>query len=212
MTYLVCVLGLLAVATAAYADTGGAAGEAWYKVIVGVLGIPLALATLVVTVNSVRKTRLESRKLELEISLRQRELFGPGGVPPAVAQLLSPIGDAQRALALVLRFVLLQLAITLWKVVPTAIGYVTKPLPYVLYAAFGEQVFAKFEPTAPLTLVFFGVSTLVAAILDLAYWIIVFGFGWPLLKDTCAFLGIPLADILDVPILRRWKPGRQTAA
>jgi hypothetical protein len=205
-----CVLALLSVASLAYAEAGSSSGEAWYKVIAGIIGIPAAILGLVVTLNMIRKTTLESRKLELEIKQKQTELSESKDVLPTVEQLVYPLGDSQRALLLMLRFVILQLAVTLWKVVPTAIGYITKPVPYVLYFVFGDDFVERFNPMSPTTLAVLAVPTLVAAMLDLVYWVIVFGFGWPLLKDTCSLLGIPMSGLLDVPLLYRKKDRRET--
>jgi hypothetical protein len=201
--FLSFILTFLSGATLAYAQTNGSPGEAWYKVITGVIGIPAAFLGLIVVVNMIRKTTLESRKLELEITQKQGELLQSGATLPTVNQLARPLGDSHRALLLVLRFVILQLAITLWRVVPTAIGYLTKPIPYVLYFAFGAEFFERFDPMSPGTLALLGISTLMAALLDLVYWVIVFGFGWPLLKDTCNFLEIPLSGLFDIPLFRR---------
>jgi len=177
--------------------------EAWYKLITGIIGIPAAILGLIVALNVIRKTTLESRKLELEIRQKQSEFSETGDVLPSVEQLVRPVGESQRALLLVLRFVILQLAITLWKVVPTAIGYLTKPIPYALYFVFGADFVEKFDPMSPTTLAILAVPTLMGVMLDLVYWVIVFGFGWPLLKDTCRFLGIPMSGLLDVPLLGR---------
>ncbi len=44
---------------------------------------------------------------------------------------------------------------------------------------------------------------------DVVYYSIVFGFGWPLLKDTCTFLGIEIKSILDLPFIgRKLRPRR----
>jgi hypothetical protein len=101
-----------------------------------------------------------------------------------------------RALLLVLRFVILQLAIMLWKVVPIAIGHLTKPIPAVLYFVFCADFVEKFDQMSPTTLAVLAVPTLVAVMLDLVYWVIVFDFGWPLLKDSSAFWGSPCRDYL----------------
>jgi hypothetical protein len=68
---------------------------------------------------------------------------------------------------------------------------------------FGADFVEKFDPMSPTTLAVLAVSTLLGIMLDLVYWVIVFGFGWPLLKDTCRFLGIPMSGLLDVPLLGR---------
>ena len=39
-------------------------------------------------------------------------------------------------------------------------------------------------------------------------WAILLGFGWPLFKDTCAFLKIPIKSLFDLPTL--WRQGRNS--
>jgi hypothetical protein len=45
------------------------------------------------------------------------------------------------------------------------------------------------------------VLKLVSIVFDLVYWFMVFGFGWPLLKDSCRYLGIPMTGLIDLPYI-----------
>jgi hypothetical protein len=130
------ILVLLCVPSVAHAQVGNI-DEAWYKVITGIISIPAAILGLIVALNVIKKTTLESRKLELEIRQKQTEFSETRDVLPSAEQLARPVGESQRALLLVLRFVILQLAIMLWKVVPTAIGYLLNlsPMCYILCSA-----------------------------------------------------------------------------
>jgi hypothetical protein len=42
---------------------------------------------------------------------------------------------------------------------------------------------------------------------DIVYWFIVFGFGWPLLKDVGKVMGISFSGIFDLPFF--WKRKRK---
>ena len=180
-----------------------AAGEAWYKVATGVIGIPVALLGLVLTFNVLRKTTLESRKLELEIQQKHLEVQAASSDQDAVRTIAAPVVDTQRVLLLIVRFVVLELTVRLWNVVPSAVNYVTGIATNVALFAFRDRMVDFTESSWS----FFSTSVLplvISLLFALVYWSIVFGFGWPLLRDTCAYLNIPLKSLWDLPFAARW--------
>ncbi len=192
---------------------GGTAGsEAWYKIVTGIIGIPAAAIGLIISINLLRKTTLESRKLELEIREKQITLEGGKLAGGALEEIAKPIGDSQRALLLVVRFAVLELTLRLWSIVPASVAYLTGAIPVALFFTVGEKLFADIRPTSASGIVILVVPRVINDAFGLIYWIIVFGFGWPLLKDTCRFLGIPVESLLDLPFLGRRRQQPPAAA
>lgn len=81
---------------ASAAVEASAAGEAWYTVITGIIAIPAALIALVVSFNMIRKTSLESRKLELEIEEKRAKIEAEPDTESSLSQLSQPVADSQR--------------------------------------------------------------------------------------------------------------------
>jgi hypothetical protein len=179
--------------------------EVWYKVIAGVIAIPAALLGLVLSYNILRKTTLETRKLERELRLPAET---PSSAPreshgfsfPAQPQVGS-------ALLLLIRFVVLEVTLRLWNVVPIAVGYLTAGLAYgYLWVVRPDSL------SAELTVAMSAGSQVIRLAFDLIYWLMAFGFGWPLLKDTCVVLGIRVDSLLSLPSIRNWRPPKGPAA
>ena len=110
-----------------------------------------------------------------------------------------PLGDSQRALLLVVRYVLLELTLRLWGVVPAAVTTVTGTLVGGLYMVTGGEIFSDGTSMVVISVV---PQVLVVA-LRLVEWVIFFGIGWPLFKDACALLNIPVKSLLDVSTVVR---------
>jgi hypothetical protein len=159
----------------------------------------------VVSWNMITKTRLESRKLLLEIAEKERALSGSDASTAEKIQLLTtPVTDNQRALLILVRFVLLELTLRIWTFVPDSIivlvGLITGGFIWLLSPEHigGPMIIAGI------------VSPIVRLLTSIVYWLIVFGFGWPLFKDTCDFLNIPIKNLFDIPWIARyrvWKRG-----
>lgn len=109
------------------------------------------------------------------------------------------------------RFVLLDVALRLWNVVPSAIGYVTKGIPYSIFFIGGEGMFEDLEPTSPTMFAVIVAPHVVSLAFSLVYWFIAFGIGWPLLRDTCHLLRIPLKSLFDIPFLGRTQRRKQAS-
>jgi hypothetical protein len=195
---------------AAQGGEAGAGSEAWYKVVTGVIGIPAAVVALAIAVKVLRKTTLESRKLELEIVEKQKTL-GEEFAKQGLQDFAKPIGDTQRALLLVVRFAVLELTLRLWAIVPAAFGQLTGSVPYVLFFIGGEPMMERLGTLSAPVMGALAATKAIDLAFDVVYWSIVFGFGWPLLKDTCTFLGIEIKSVFDLPFIGR-RSGRASAS
>jgi hypothetical protein len=175
-----------------------AGSEARYKIATGVIGIPAALLGLVTSYNILRKTTLESRKLEIEIQEKTRQSHPDAQEQTRVAMVSR--SDLHRAVLLLIRFVILELTLRLWNVVPTVFGYATRAAASAFMLANRDNL-GNFRVTLAASLA----PTVIHLAFDVVYWVMVFGFGWPLLKDTCSYLGISVQSLLDLPYIGRWK-------
>jgi hypothetical protein len=179
--------------------------EAWYKVVAGIIAIPAGVLGLLVTYNILRKTTLESRKLELEL---QASISGSAATVerPSSDLLGLPIVQVQRALLLVVRFVVLELTLRLWNIIPSTVGYLTAGVSYGFLFANPERIAGSQRFAVVLT----AIPAAIRFGFDIVYWLMVFGFGWPLLKDTCGLLGIEVRSLWDLLGIRHWlrKPAR----
>jgi hypothetical protein len=163
----------------------------WWQVVTGVLGIPTAFVTILGGYRLAQKTRLESRKLQLEID---KETAAPMDTPATALAVSSSglvaIGD------LVTRFVVLSLLLLAWNLIESLVN----PLIYFLVFKVG------LHPNSELGAL--GVNY-ISLILDLPRFAIFFLIGWPLLLDISRSLGISPRDLLRMP--RRVTPRRPRA-
>jgi hypothetical protein len=182
--------------------------EPWYKVVAGIVAIPASVIGLAVSYRLFRKTNLESRKLELEIDEKERQLQNTSGTAGAEALrgLAQPLALSQRLSILILRFVILELTLRIWNVVPSAFNYITTAATYTVFVLLGKNATSTLQPWTPSgAVVIFG-PTVIRLLFDVVYWFIVFGFGWPILRDACGILGIRITGLFDLPRLGRREP------
>ncbi len=194
---------LVAPLTASAQAAPGSSGEAWYKIVTGIIAIPAAIVGLIVALNTIRKTSLESKKLELEIREKQG-VVATTAESETMRTLAHPVGESQRAILLVLRFVLLELSLRIWNIVPSAVLLLTGTIPAAWILMYPSGI-EKLNPRSALMMAIFLVPKVISILLDVVYWVIVFGFGWPLFKDTCRYFKIPIGSLFDVPFISRWK-------
>jgi hypothetical protein len=184
-------------------EVNASQGEAWYKVIAGVIAIPAAVLTLLVTLNMIKKTSLESKKLELEIKEKEKQVSGIVSTETSVNP-VHPLGESHRGLLLVVRFIILELALRLWNVIPSAVSYITSNIPTVAMLLFNEKFYKNYKPNgAGIAIII--VPQFISLLFSIVYWAIVFGFGWPLFRDTCQYLNIPIKSLFEIPTLGRRK-------
>jgi hypothetical protein len=205
LALLFTLVVLLLVPESAIAQgAASATGEAWYKVATGILAIPAALVALVVSWNMMKKTRLETQKLEIEIIEKQNATLRQGTPAEKMESLALPLGDNQRALLLLVRYVLLELTLGLWNIVPSAFSYITRPIMWGAFWFFSSTGMHEYLQT-PVIIVSVG-SELFQLLFSIVYWSVFIGIGWPLFKDTCTYLNIPIKGLFDVPRLGWRRP------
>lgn len=203
------LLAMMPYGTAAAAEAS-ATTEPWYKIIAGIVAIPASIIGLAVSYRLFRKTNLESRKLELEIDEKERQLKNISGTPgvEALRGLAQPLAQSQRLSILILRFVILELTLRIWNFVPSAVGYITTAATYAALFVLGEDASSALRPWSPTGAAVVIGPTAIRLLFDIVYWFIVFGFGWPILRDACAILGIRITGLFDLPGLARRGKGR----
>jgi hypothetical protein len=89
-------------ALAAQQAATGNDGEEWYKIATGIIAIPAALLGVLISWNMVRKTRLETRKLQLEIDDRERTLVETSKGESDVPLVLAPFSESQKAVLIII--------------------------------------------------------------------------------------------------------------
>lgn len=154
----------------------------WYEIVGGVLAIPATLIGLAYSYVLIRKTRTESRKLELEI--REKEIALKGDTTVSEQEHRENIGAAIRdslVASILLRFALMYVVLQLWSVVQGVFGSLVTGT-YVGLQAFG--VVSDFRGTPEFIL--FGLTQLPS----LVTWAIVLTLGIPLLREISGYLGV----------------------
>lgn len=166
----------------------------WYQIATGIIAIPAALLTIYGGVILSRKTRLESRKLELDISAAQGKQASEAPAPgPAIAS----TERSSRAIAVsiegyVIRFILLYLTFEIVGFLLQAIEPLLTSSGILLSAPSQAEIFA---------------INISAPYLDLAVNIVVFVLlGLPLFKDILNSLGLRPQQIFSKELRQRSAP------
>ncbi len=168
----------------------------WLEISTGLIAIPATIIGIVYSYVLIRKTRLETKKTELEIREKETALEK---LPQhmEVRQILAPIMDNRIAQYIILRFIILYLIVNSWELVGQIKGIIIAVL-YFLF--FQDTLFAQdaqdLESAMPEAFPWWGMAAVGIAlrIPDVLYWIIFIAFGWPLFKDANALMGLKLKD------------------
>lgn len=174
------------------AATADPASESLLTAAAQVIAIPAAIITLLISFLAVRKTRLESRKLELEISEKEaalRKIEGEAG-PKEVAQLIAdPLFEGRRVQEIILRFIMLFVVLQAWNIVE-------KLFPIIINGvgvAFGPTDFDT--PTWVLSIFGLLISSL-RAVPTIGYYLVLLGLGGPIVIQTMKHLRVKPPRIL----------------
>jgi hypothetical protein len=167
----------------------GAGETPWWQVVTGIIAIPAGLLGLLYTYRSSQKTRLESRKLQLEILEKEGktpEGEGAYSIPRYQDIIESPRAVAASLQDFVTRFIVFFIAL----VGAELLGSLISPFwDYMLYL-WGEPAldttFGEWSDITPVTLDF--LSTMAPTI---AQWVVVLLLGLPLLLDILRTAGLP---------------------
>ena len=172
---------------------------AWYTATSGILTIPITLLSAVGSYYLIQKMRRESRKLDLEIIEKQRQLqvVGQPGEPSTMAEVIAePLFHSRRVQDILLRFVLLYLVLQVWGVVRDVASAAT----FGMQAAVEGSRDGMSEVTETALHLFTGI---VVAIPEVGYWVLFVALGLPLLLDICDQLRIGVPEKLKTPGARR---------
>ncbi|MFG6197732.1 hypothetical protein [Nonomuraea sp. JJY05] len=166
---------------------------AWWQVATGIIAIPVALVGLIGSWYLVRKTRLESRKLELEILEKEQALDQAKADqdPIRAAEIVAePVFQTRRVQVLILRGILLVLVLDAWSLAQKLLVPIFRGIRLGAAAATANpDVFAE---NTPAEYVVFTLVLLLEQLPTIAYWWIFIALGWPLLSDTAHALSIEL--------------------
>jgi hypothetical protein len=170
----------------------------WWDAAGGILTIPVTIVGLAYSYALIKKTRLESRKIEIELREKEEQLQElTGGHSDTARKVLEPLTrpliEGRQTQSLLLRFVILYLIVTSWQWVKALYTYVTGSV----YVGIAQSGVINTEGTAA-PLVFLAVSYLP----DLGYGVVLIAFGWPLFRDANSILGLNVKDFF------RWRTKR----
>jgi hypothetical protein len=160
---LVCLMtyGVMLLAEA----SGSTANTGWWTSASGILAIPIAIIGVILTVFTIRKTNLESQKIQLEIrekegALKLQSTTEARNAEQAVVQ---PIIDSALVQNLLVRAILLFVILEAW-------GLLT--FPFTAFQRWGI------------------IGHLLAFLPSLSRYLVVYGIGAPLMVDALMFLNI----------------------
>ena len=187
--YLFAV-ALAAASVSSFALADEARAPTWYEYIVGVIGIPAALIALVYSYLLIKKTRLETRKIELEIQAQGSQVQKAlQSQPDEVRNLLAPFTASRVSQYLVLRFVLLYLILKLWDLVTEIYDFLIGGV-----ALGADKIWhLDFDNSGYMPMLF-----VLNELPRIGYWAIFFTIGWPLFKDINSLLGLDLKQIFGL--------------
>jgi hypothetical protein len=181
----------------------------WYEQVTGVLAIPAAMIGCAYSYLLINKTRLESKKLELEI---HEKSVAAATEPPASAAALAPGHPAEaitetlvnrRYSVLILRYIVLELSLSIY-------SGCTAPLNWLTAAAIGGfYVVTGGSSSSPRVMIALaGTQSLAATLVNIGYWVLFLLLGWPLFKDINHVLGIQLSEYSPRALIRNLRKSR----
>jgi hypothetical protein len=161
----------------------------WYEQVTGILGIPVALLTPVLAFVVLKKSRLESRRTELEIMEKEKELGLGAGTERPPQSVISPTIPYVVS-SIILRYILLELTLRLMTLLTTPLEYAFKGIGFGIYALLES----KFRNNTPLEMTLYGVAQLGTVAASILLWTVLIILGWPLFKDVLKFFNISLRE------------------
>ena len=161
----------------------------WYEVVGGILAIPAAVLGLAYSYILIKKTRLESRKTELEIREKEQALAAmPEAEQSKAKEIVAPIIEEKAGRYLILRFVLMYVTLQLW-------GLITSIFSFFAGGIFlGAQKLAQDTIKDDTWIVF--TFYVLSNVPHIVTWLIIFGIGWPLFKDLNDYLHLDIKKLI----------------
>ncbi len=145
----------------------------WWQTTTGIIGIPTAILAIFASWFLITKTRLESRKLQLEIREKEQALADARTAddPIRAAEIVAePTFQVRRDQDIILRAILLFLVLSCWRLF--------------------EFIFSDLSLGPHIAALSF------ADIVSIVYWLVFVAMGWPLLLDTLQVLRVNTPDFL----------------
>jgi hypothetical protein len=160
----------------------------WWEVAVGIAAIPTTIVGIVTAYYTAVKSRLEARKLELDLRAQQATLVAsPGTTASQTAltrSLIDPLVDNTKVNYFVLRFILLYLMLQFWSVLSKAVNFVVGgaflTLTQILHLGQDSKV------------LMFGMAG-ISQIIEFGWIVLVLLIGIPLYKDIATHIGFKLS-------------------
>ena len=161
----------------------------WWQIITGILAIPAAIIGLVYTYRLSKKTRLESRKLELEIIEKESQSQKSKST---TTKKKNALGSSQiiaaRIQDFVIRFIIFYLTLVGWGLIASLIKPLENALIAWLITAYQLDVSTNW-------LNIFWLS-MINEIGTLGEWLIYILIGWPLLSDITKLFDLQIPGFL----------------
>lgn len=168
----------------------------WYEIIGGVLAIPATIIGIAYSYVLVKKTKLESRKIDLEIREKEELLYEKGVTQSEeVKKIVKPFITTQIIQQIILRFIILELISRLFGIFAGSYSF--------LLASIGMTVGNFFwNGGVVLTMTL----SLLQFIPQIGYALISIAIGYPLFKDVNKILGIDIKKVFLSPFKKQEKP------
>lgn len=162
---------------------------AWWQVATGILGVPAAVLGLVLTWQLVGKARLESSKIRLELqqlqqAQSQEKLIDESQPSISTDSFLSNNSAWPNLLP---RLIVLYVVSTLWSLVQGLFNFISRT------TGLGAVQILQPDPLlgdTPGVIAVVLALRVIAQIPQVGYWLIIVGFGWPLLMDAIRLLNL----------------------
>jgi hypothetical protein len=168
----------------------------WWQVTTGILAIPAAIIGLVYSYILVKKTRLETVKMELEIREKQSQVAklafeshvaGSSAVVHDVV--VEPVVQGRIVQFILLRFIVLYLVLGFWGAIEDAFGFVLAGAMLASTRLFHTSLDSLWVIIPVL---------IVQQLPTIVHWLLFVAIGWPLFVDVNKMLGLRLKDLLSI--------------
>jgi hypothetical protein len=157
------------------------------------VAIPVALIGIAYSYVLIRKTRLESRKMEFEIAEKEQAIAEVVGErSEEIQRLVRPLVESKNVQLLLLRFVILFLLIEGWGLIEKGFNVIMGGVYLSASSLTGVEISDdNLWVVIPLLILTY--------LPQIGYWVVFIAIGWPLFRDVNEILG------LNLRVLFRWR-------
>lgn len=166
-------------------------GIPWTTVLTAIVSIPATIFTLIGSSWLIKKTRLENRKLELEIEEKEIALgkVATTGSDKAFAELVAqPLFEGRRVQEIILRSILLILMLQAWRIGGLLLTYLTP-----------SGVFYTFDPRPSqwVLIPLYLIVLLIKVAPIVGYYVVLLGMGTSIVLDILRHLNIRVPNSVE---------------